>query len=316
MSEPETPAAEGARHDAVIHRVVAELAHPQLMPHACWREGFPVPMPALDALAEAMGLLRALLFPGYFGPSDVRAGNLSFHAGIMLDRAYALLSEQIKRGLCFECGELSRSVGGACAERAQHLAAAFLERRPAVRQLLMSDAQAAYEGDPAARSPGEVIFCYPSLKAMTNHRVAHELHRLGVGLIPRIISESAHSETGIDIHPGAEIGERFFMDHGTGIVIGETCVIGRNVRLYQGVTLGAKSFPLDENGRPIKGIARHPIVEDDVIIYSGATVLGRVTIGRGSVIGGNVWLTRGVPPRSRLLQGIPRENGFENGGGI
>jgi len=316
MNEPDAPVVNGARHDEVIHRVVAELSQPKLTPHTCWREGYPVPMPALDALAEAMGLLRALLFPGYFGPSDVRAGNLAFHAGIMLDRVYALLSEQIRRGLCFECGELTQRVCGECEQHSQHLAMAFLERIPALRRLLLSDVQAAYEGDPAARSPGEVIFCYPSLKAMTNHRVAHELHRLGVGLIPRIISESAHSETGIDIHPGAEIGERFFMDHGTGIVIGETCLIGRNVRLYQGVTLGAKSFPLDEHGRPIKGIARHPVVEDDVIVYSGATILGRVTIGQGSVIGGNVWLTHGVPPHSRLLQGKPRENGFENGGGI
>jgi serine O-acetyltransferase len=176
--------------------------------------------------------------------------------------------------------------------------------------------QAAYEGDPAAVDPNEAIFCYPGLLALTNHRVAHELHRLGVPLLPRIINELAHSLTGIDIHPGAQIGRGMFIDHGTGVVIGETCIIGDRVRLYQGVTLGAKSFPLDEQGKPIKSIPRHPIVEDDVIIYAGATILGRVTIGRGSVIGGNVWLVRSVPPDSRISQGPAREEKFSSGAGI
>ncbi len=152
--------------------------------------------------------------------------------------------------------------------------------------------------------------------ALTSHRIAHELYKLEVPLIPRIISELAHSETGIDIHPGATIGESFFIDHGTGVVIGETTIIGNRVRLYQGVTLGAKSFPLDENGNPIKGIDRHPILEDDVTVYSGATILGRVTIGKGSIIGGNVWLTKGAPAGSRISQGRPRTQAFENGGGI
>ena len=154
----------------------------------------------------------------------------------------------------------------------------------------------------AATSPDEAIFCYPGMLAITNYRIAHELQQLGVPLIPRIITEHAHSHTGIDIHPGARIDESFFIDHGTGVVIGETCMIGKRVRLYQGVTLGAKSFPLDEHGKPIKGIDRHPVVEDDVIIYSGATILGRVTIGRGSVIGGNIWLVEDVPPNSRIAQ--------------
>jgi serine O-acetyltransferase len=167
---------------------------------------------------------------------------------------------------------------------------------------LATDVRSAFEGDPAASSPDEVIFCYPAVMAITNFRLAHELHVLGVPLIPRMITEHAHSITGMDIHPGATIGEYFFIDHGTGGVIGETCEIGRNVRLYQGVTLGAKSFKLDEKGKPIKGIPRHPIVEDDVTIYSGATILGRVTIGRGSVIGGNVWLVDSVPPNSRITQ--------------
>lgn len=178
------------------------------------------------------------------------------------------------------------------------------------------DAQAAFCGDPAAKGVGETIFCYPSITALAHHRIAHELYRLEVPLIPRIISEMAHSDTGIDIHPGARIGEYFFIDHGTGTVIGETSVIGNNVRIYQGVTLGARSFPLDDEGNPVKGIPRHPIVEDDVIIYSGATILGRVTIGKGAEIGGNVWLTRDVPPGARVVQGRPEETLYSEGLGI
>ena len=174
--------------------------------------------------------------------------------------------------------------------------------------LLGDDVQAAYDGDPAAKSPGETIFCYPGIFAITNHRVAHELYRLEVPVIPRILSENAHSITGIDIHPGARIGRSFFIDHGTGVVIGETAIIGNRVRIYQGVTLGAKSFPLDENGCPIKGIDRHPIIEDDVVIYAGATILGRITAGARSVIGGNVWLTHSVPPDSSITQGREQES--------
>jgi serine O-acetyltransferase len=182
------------------------------------------------------------------------------------------------------------------------LAQAFLARLPEVRRLLATDIQAGFEGDPAATSPEEVLFSYPGLLAITNQRLAHELLKLGVPLLPRMITEQAHSLTGIDIHPGAQIGERFFIDHGTGVVIGETCVIGRNVRIYQSVTLGAKSFPLDAEGHPIKGVPRHPVVEDDVIIYANATILGRITLGQGSAIGGNVWLTRSVPPGSVITQ--------------
>jgi serine O-acetyltransferase len=182
---------------------------------------------------------------------------------------------------------------------------------------LSADVQAAYEGDPAATSPEETILCYPGILAITNYRLAHELHLVGVPLLPRIITEHAHSITGIDIHPGATIGEQFFIDHGTGVVIGETCNIGSRVRIYQGVTLGAKSFPLDDDGNPIKGIPRHPIVEDDVVIYGGATILGRITIGCGSVIGGNVWLTRSVPPGSKITQAEPkRKELFSEGEGI
>ncbi|OFZ70208.1 MAG: hypothetical protein A3K03_01380 [Bdellovibrionales bacterium RIFOXYD1_FULL_44_7] len=177
-----------------------------------------------------------------------------------------------------------------------------MTKLPDVGRVLMTDADAAYKGDPAATSREEAIFSYPGLLAITNQRLAHELNKLGVPLIPRIITEHAHSITGIDIHPGAKIDEEFFIDHGTGVVIGETCVIGKRVRIYQGVTLGAKSFPLDERGNPIKGIERHPIIEDDVIIYAGATILGRIRIGKGSVIGGNVWITSDLPAGSRISQ--------------
>ncbi|MEI7891750.1 MAG: serine O-acetyltransferase EpsC [Myxococcales bacterium] len=185
-----------------------------------------------------------------------------------------------------------------------------------MRTALGTDALAGYDGDPAATSPDEAIFCYPGMTAILHHRIAHELFTLGVPLIPRIISESAHGATGIDIHPGATIGRSFFIDHGTGVVIGETAVIGDRVRLYQGVTLGAKRFPTDAQGRPIKGLPRHPIIEDDVVIYAGATVLGRITIGRGSSIGGNVWLTQSVAPGSRISQAEVRRELFEEGLGI
>lgn len=188
-----------------------------------------------------------------------------------------------------------------CVTKPPEAAYNFLLALPEIRRLLALDAEAAYEGDPAAVSRGETIFCYPSIRTMINYRVAHQLHKLEVPLIPRIITEMAHSETGIDIHPEAEIGERFFIDHGTGTVVGATCIIGNNVKLYQNVTLGAKSFPLNENGNPIKGIPRHPVIKDNVIIYSGATILGRVTIGENSVIGGNVWLTHSVPPNSKIV---------------
>ena len=187
---------------------------------------------------------------------------------------------------------------------------------PDVRTLLDSDLQAAFDGDPAAQSLDEPLLCYPGFTAILYHRIAHRLHALGVPLVPRILADIAHDETSIDIHPAAQIGPSFFIDHGTGVVIGETAQIGTRVRLYQGVTLGARSFPVDDAGRPHKGIARHPIIEDDVVIYAGATLLGRITIGKGSSIGGNVWLTRSVPPGSRVTQAQVRSDSFEAGGGI
>lgn len=260
-----------------------------------------VELPSRTNCVEIMQQLRSILFPGYFQLYEFSEEGMSFHVGAILDRITINLQEQIRRGFCFGCtgeGNLQQ-----CSDRAESITRAFLGRLPEVMLYLGDDVQAAYEGDPAAKSPGETIFCYPGVFAITNHRIAHELVVLGVPLIPRILSEDAHSATGIDIHPGARIGRNFFIDHGTGVVIGETTIIGDRVRIYQGVTLGAKSFPVDEQGNPIKGIDRHPIIEDDVVIYAGATILGRITVGARSVIGGNVWLTQSVPPDSSISQG-------------
>jgi serine O-acetyltransferase len=272
-------------------------------------------LPSRQSVGEIIEALRSVLFPGYFGFSEIQEESLRFHVGAQLDQIRRSLQEQIKRGLCFTCEEGPDCLPE-CDQKARDLTGAFLRKLQGVQRRLALDVQASYDGDPAAANPDEVIFCYPGLAAVTNYRLAHELHLLGVPIIPRMITEAAHSATGIDIHPGAAIGEHFFIDHGTGIVIGETCIIGSRVRIYQGVTLGAKSFQLDKDGNPVRGIDRHPIVEDDVTIYSGATILGRVTIGRGSVIGGNVWLVHSTPPGSRITQAQTREEEFERGAGI
>ncbi len=259
-----------------------------------------IELPSRTSCIEIMHQLRSVLFPGYFQLSEFSEEGMSFHVGAILDQVSLSLQEQIRRGFCFNCtgeGDLQQ-----CGERAEKITRAFIAKLPEIILFLGEDVQAAYEGDPAAKSPGETIFCYPGIFAITNHRIAHELVTLGVPLVPRIISEDAHSATGIDIHPGARIGRKFFIDHGTGVVIGETTIIGDRVRIYQGVTLGAKSFPVDEHGNLIKGIDRHPIIEDDVVIYAGATILGRITVGARSVIGGNVWLTQSVPPDSFISQ--------------
>ena len=217
--------------------------------------------------------------------------------------AMVWLIEQIQAGLCFGQENNGLKINEEpCRETAALLAARFISKLSELRRILATDVEAAYYGDPAATCFGEIISCYPAIRAISNYRIAHELLILGVPLIPRIITEMAHSETGIDIHPGAQIGHHFTIDHGTGVVIGATCIIGNNVKLYQGVTLGAKSFPLDENGNPIKGIPRHPILEDDVIVYSNATILGRVTIGKGATVGGNIWVTEDVPAGARIVQ--------------
>ena len=271
-------------------------------------------LPSREALEGIVADLRAALFPAHFGAADLSDDGLRKHIGRRLDSALVALREQVKRGLLASVG--GEGDPGAWERRAVEVVREFAFGLPDVRLLLGSDARAAYEGDPAATSTDEILFCYPGMVAITHHRVAHELYALEVPLIPRMISELAHAATGIDIHPGARIGKSFFIDHGTGVVIGETCIIGERVRLYQGVTLGAKSFPADEHGHPIKGRPRHPIVEDDVTIYAGATILGRITIGRGSSIGGNVWLTRSVPPQSTITQAQARGEVFEDGSGI
>ncbi|MBR0433533.1 MAG: serine acetyltransferase [Bacteroidaceae bacterium] len=268
------------------------------------------PLPSQPELAEAMDLCRSILFPGFYGKSNVNEQNLVFHIGVALERLYVLLCEQIQAGLCFATGwseveaygESYTSAQDTRKHKASELARQFVKKLPQLRQTLATDVEAAYLGDPAAETYGEVISCYPIIKAITNYRIAHELLQLGVPLIPRIITEMAHSETGIDIHPAATIGHHFTIDHGTGVVVGATCIIGNNVKLYQGVTLGAKSFPVDDKGNPIKGIPRHPILEDGVIVYANSTILGRITIGRGAVIGGNIWVTEDVAPGARILQ--------------
>lgn len=259
-----------------------------------------IELPSTQALTEFVAILKKILFPGYFGIPQNNVNTLKYHVGMHLDEASHLLKEQIKRGYCFSCAsEVNTCLN--CENLAQNKMESFIATLPDIKQKLASDVIAAFNGDPAAKNFGETIFCYPSITAMIHFRIAHELYLLDVPIIPRIITEMSHSATGIDIHPGATIGENFFIDHGTGVVIGETCIIGKNVRIYQGVTLGAKSFPLDENGKPIKGIPRHPIVEDDVTIYSNATILGRIIVGRGAVIGGNMWVTDNVEPGKKLF---------------
>jgi serine O-acetyltransferase len=267
-------------------------------------------LPSRDALVQIARCLRAALFPSHFGPPDLSEQGRDYFVGHTLDGTLLTLRDQIRRALSYAEEPGNRE------QRSTEIVRAFATSLPRVRRLLDSDANAAFEGDPAASSVDEAIFCYPGLTAITHHRLAHELHRLRVPLIPRILSEIAHADTGVDIHPGAEVGGSFFIDHGTGVVIGETTRIGQRVRLYQGVTLGAKGFPADESGRLTKGAARHPIVEDDVVIYAGATILGRIRIGQGSTIGGNVWLTRSVPPHTRVTQARASNEAFGGGSGI
>lgn len=262
------------------------------------------PLPSAKALEEIIGLARSILFPGFYGKSTVNINTLNYHIGVNVERMHKMLTDQILAGLCFMDTEHAQAADIPLYRRpqAEELAAKLVERLPEIRAVLATDVEAAYNGDPAAESKGEIISCYPVIKALVNYRIAHELVTLGVPLIPRIITEMAHSETGIDIHPAAQIGYHFTIDHGTGVVIGATCIIGNNVKLYQGVTLGAKSFPLDADGNPIKGIPRHPILEDDVIVYSNATILGRVTIGKGCVVGANIWVTEDMEPMTKKVK--------------
>jgi len=257
--------------------------------------------PSREALKEIAESLCGALFPMRLGPPDLHQEGEDYYVGHTLDTALNALFQQVELELGYnrrlQCEE-KNDVEAQAAE----IVKAFAQQLPALRGLLDADVEAAYQGDPAARSVDEVLLCYPGILAVIHYRLAHALYTLGVPLVARIISEIAHSATGIDIHPGARIGPGFFIDHGTGVVIGETTVIGRNVRLYQAVTLGAKRFTQDESGALEKGAPRHPILEDEVVVYAGATILGRITIGRGSSIGGNVWLTRSVPTGSHVSQ--------------
>lgn len=258
------------------------------------------PLPSAAALGEIISLARSIIFPGYYGKSTVNTRTIKYHIGVNIERLHKLLAEQIMAGLCFADNEDgTREKAEERKRTSDELSIQLISRLPQIRAMLATDVLAAYNGDPAAENVGEIISCYPVIKALTNYRIAHELVALGVPLIPRIMTEMAHSETGIDIHPGAQIGKHFTIDHGTGVVIGATCIIGDNVKIYQGVTLGAKSFPLDKSGNPIKGIPRHPIIGDDVVIYANATVLGRVTIGKGCVVGANVWVTKDMKPNTK-----------------
>jgi serine O-acetyltransferase len=276
--------------------LVAELKNSNVSRHPLLKDS----MPSLNELKKMMSLLKSIFFPGYLGDMSIREDLLGSYYELEFEKLYELLSEQVKRGMMYDSIPSPEHSLSSIIDKSEKLSLQFIQGLPEIKQLLNTDVIAAYNGDPAARNFGEVIYCYPVINTLIHHRVAHLLLKSGVPLIPRIISEMAHSETGIDIHPGASIGRYFTIDHGTGVVIGETSIIGDNVKLYQGVTLGAKSFPLDENGQPVKGIPRHPIVEDDVIIYANATVLGRVTIGKASVIGANVWITADVAPGTKV----------------
>jgi serine O-acetyltransferase len=301
----------GARWD--LSRIVAELRASRGKSYQeRIRNGAVIEMPSREALSEILDGLFATLFPTHFGLADFTEEGIDYFVGHKLDATLRTLLQQIGRELQFASSQNEADR----ARRAFEITREFAARLPRVRALLESDILAAYQGDPAARSIEEVRFCYPGITGITHHRLAHELYLLDLPLLARIIAELAHSATGIDIHPGAEIDGSFFIDHGTGVVIGETAKVGKRVRIYQAVTLGAKSFPVGENGTLVKGNARHPIVEDDVVIYAGATILGRVTIGHGSTIGGNVWLTRDVPPNSNVTQAQARGEAFDEGGGI
>lgn len=297
-------------NDLGISQIVSQLRDLRLasLEHRKRRDK-PPKLPSRKVLQNIIEGLGAGLFPNRLGVSDLKDEGIDYFVGHTLDVTLRELIGQVKLELNFAADTLNQRVESQREEKdvasyktPLEIVAEFAKKLPAIRVLLDTDIKAAYEGDPAARSVDEVLVCYPGILAIIHYRLAHELHKLGLSLIARMISEIAHSATGIDIHPGAQIDDSFFIDHGTGVVIGETCIIGKRVRIYQAVTLGAKRFPTDEDGNLLKGHARHPIVEDDVVIYAGATVLGRITIGAGSAIGGNVWLTRSVPPNSNITQ--------------
>jgi serine O-acetyltransferase len=270
-------------------------------------------LPSREATVGLVKKTFELLYPGYFGSQHLTRENVAYHVGALLDDAAAELETQVRLAMRSECPKDEPC--DHCTDFASRIVEEFIESLPRVRSMLILDLQAAFDGDPAAKNFSEILLAYPGLEAISVYRIAHELSRLEVPLLPRMMTEWAHRRTGVDIHPGAQIGESFFIDHGTGVVIGETTIIGANVKIYQGVTLGALSFPKDERGRLIRGNKRHPTIENDVIIYAGATILGGNTvIGAGSVIGGNTWVTHSIPPNSKVLS-TPQEQRIEPGEG-
>ena len=289
-------------NNATINSVVDKLSQPQSYEGLYHHNPEGQALPSEQAVREFIALVRSTIFPGYYSSSSLHDSTITYHLGVAVERMHRVLAKQILYSLCFAEQEICK--GESCNSeqeyKALNIAGAFISYLPELRRMLALDVEAAYQGDPAAESIGEIICCYPSLKAITYHRIAHKLYELQVPLLPRIISEIAHSETGIDIHPAAHIGESFFIDHGTGVVIGATCIIGSRVKLYQGVTLGAKSFPKSDDGSLIKGIERHPIIGDNVIVYSNTTLLGRINIGESARIGANMWITEDVPAGQSL----------------
>lgn len=267
--------------------------------------------PSVDSLREVITLVKSVIFPDFYNRRRNSCITRAHYIGVGVDKLYTVLRREIENGLRFN-ENMDQS---AIDTEASRIALGFIDTLPEIKRLLLTDVEAMFNNDPAVENFGEIILCYPVVQAMVHYRVAHSLLELGMSVVPRIITEIAHSDTGIDIHPGARIGEYFSIDHGTGVVIGETCIIGNHVTLYQGVTLGAKNFSLDANGRPVN-VARHPIIEDNVTIYSNSTVLGRITIGHDSIVGGNVWLTNSVPPGSRILQRKAVATSFIDGLGI
>lgn len=299
------PHADAADAEWNLHTIVKALRHSREQTHNVRHKGRIRELPSREAMGQIVQGLSTALFPTHYGRPDLSDESIDYYVGNTLNSTLVLLAEQVRRGLLFASDEYADNEAG-LTDRANHATRAFAAQLPDIRALLVSDLQSAFQGDPAATSASEILLCYPGITAIIHYRLAHALYKLGSPLLARLISDIAHSRTGIDIHPGAEIGPAFFIDHGTGVVIGETTVIGQGVRLYQAVTLGAKRFPTDEEGHLLKGHARHPIVEDEVVIYAGATVLGRITIGKGSTIGGNVWLTHSVPPGSNVSQALNR----------
>lgn len=291
-----------------LSAIVAALRHSREVADKVRHQGRVRDLPSRLAMSSVIESFAASLFPTHYGRADLTDETIDYFVGTSLDTALTVLAEQIRRSLSLTA-HLHEAATDELERRAVEMTHEFAVALPSIRALLVSDLLAAFQGDPAATSISEILLCYPGFNAIIHYRLAHMLHRVGAPFIARLVSSIAHSVTGIDIHPAAKIDAGFFIDHGTGVVIGETAVIGRNVRLYQAVTLGARRLPVDETGALVKGGERHPIIEENVVIYAGATVLGRITVGRNSVIGGNVWLTESVASDSIVTQALTRHGG-------